>query len=112
MLSSQAKNKILAGAVAIITASGAVWGASLKMSQEEQEKVRKSLDATPEEKINSLLLARENLVAKREMLEKQIKGIEARQAEKAELVRQKEQYQKQQQSTQGYGYQSPNDKQR
>ncbi|GBF61472.1 hypothetical protein TMEN_3971 [Trichophyton mentagrophytes] len=80
------------------------------MSQEEQERVRKSLDATPEEKINSLLLARENLVAKREMLEKQIKGIEARQAEKAGLVRQKEQYQKQQQSTQGY--QSPNDGQR
>lgn len=37
MLSSQAKNKVLAGAVAVITASGAVWGASLKMSQEEQE---------------------------------------------------------------------------
>ncbi|EFQ97186.1 hypothetical protein MGYG_00229 [Nannizzia gypsea CBS 118893] len=110
MLSSQAKNKILAGAVAVITASGAVWGASLKMNQEEQERVQRSLDATPEEKINSLLLARENLVAKRGMLENQIKGIEARQAEKAELIRQKEQYQQQQRTPREY--QSPNDKQR
>lgn len=51
------------------------------------------MEATPEEKINTLMVVRENLVAKRAMLEQQIKGIETRQAEKAELLRQKGQYQ-------------------
>ncbi|EEQ30238.1 hypothetical protein McanMca71_002263 [Microsporum canis] len=83
----------MAGAVAIITASGAIWGASLKMGHEEQKRIQQSMEATPEEKINTLMVVRENLVAKRAMLEQQIKGIETRQAEKAELLRQKGQYQ-------------------
>ncbi|KAM5475107.1 hypothetical protein MauCBS54593_001579 [Microsporum audouinii] len=83
----------MAGAVAIITASGTIWGANLKMGHEEQKRIQQSMEATPEEKINTLMVVRENLVAKRAMLEQQIKGIETRQAEKAELLRQKGQYQ-------------------
>ncbi|KAK2845247.1 hypothetical protein FQN49_005907 [Arthroderma sp. PD_2] len=95
-ISTQAKNKIMTGAVAIITATGAIWGANLKMNQDEQQRIQRNIAATPEEKINTLLVVRENLVAKRAILEQQIKGIEARQADKAELSRQKELYQQQQ----------------
>lgn len=35
--SLQVRNKIMAGAVAIITASGTIWGANLKMGHEEQK---------------------------------------------------------------------------
>ncbi|KAK2746521.1 hypothetical protein FQN57_003147 [Myotisia sp. PD_48] len=80
--SSRARTVLLTGSVAVITATGALWGASMKMDQEAKQRVKQEQQATPEEKINALIAVRDRLVVKRNTLEEQIRSIDARQADK------------------------------
>ncbi|OJK02078.1 hypothetical protein ASPACDRAFT_40899 [Aspergillus aculeatus ATCC 16872] len=70
----------LAGAVICITISGTLFGASQKSQHQFQQKVQeqKALEPTIDERITGLRGMRENLMAKKELVEKQLQNLEAR----------------------------------
>ncbi|ORY18858.1 hypothetical protein BCR34DRAFT_473064 [Clohesyomyces aquaticus] len=74
---------ILTGGIAAITAIGAYTGASLKGNQEVIKEKKKLLEATPEERIAQLELARSELVAKKHGIEIKIANLAARRQAKA-----------------------------
>lgn len=63
---------IMTGAVAAVTITGTIYGAGLKGDQEIKQKKREILQATPEERIAQLEVARAELVLKKNEMERKI----------------------------------------
>lgn len=72
----------MTGAVTAITVTGTIFGAGLNEDIEGRKRRKKSHEATPEEQIATLEMARADLVSKKNELEKKIiKFRERRQKE-------------------------------
>ncbi|WEW61426.1 hypothetical protein PRK78_006916 [Emydomyces testavorans] len=69
---------LVTGALSVAVASGALYGASLKMSREAQQEAQKRENLTSQEKIDALLAVKQELVRKKQALETQIREIEER----------------------------------
>ncbi|KAF7595021.1 hypothetical protein BBP40_007622 [Aspergillus hancockii] len=69
---------ILTAAVTSITIAGTLYGASIKTEKEVTQTAQKTREATIDERIASLRGARENLAAKKELVERQIHDLDAR----------------------------------
>ncbi|KAK2791601.1 hypothetical protein FQN52_004792 [Onygenales sp. PD_12] len=78
-LSPKARRIILTAGVTIITITGSMYGARLKMDQDAKKDAEKQQLATPAEKIQALQTVRDELVLRRTGLEKQIRDVKARQ---------------------------------
>ncbi|KAL3473493.1 hypothetical protein BJX99DRAFT_261280 [Aspergillus californicus] len=70
------KRMVLTGAVTAVTIAGTLYGAGLKTNQEVSQKVKKSREITLDERITSLQGMRQNLVAKKDLVEKQIRDLD------------------------------------
>ncbi|KAI1959073.1 hypothetical protein LOZ58_004781 [Ophidiomyces ophidiicola] len=68
--------------MAAAVASGALYGASLKMTQDAKQNIQKRQALSEQEKIDALLGVRAGLMQKKETLEQQIRDIEERQSRK------------------------------
>ncbi|RMJ22839.1 hypothetical protein PHISP_06289 [Aspergillus sp. HF37] len=69
---------VLTGAVTIITITGTIYGAQLKMQQDVTQVNQKSREATIDERIETLRATRQSLSSKKNMVEKQIRDLDAR----------------------------------
>jgi len=69
---------IWTGAIASVTATGAWYGAGLKIQRDVKLDVQKRRESTPAEKIEQLETQRGGLVAKRIGLEKKLREVELR----------------------------------
>ncbi|KAL4782697.1 hypothetical protein BJX76DRAFT_358666 [Aspergillus varians] len=72
------KRFVLAGAVTATTIAGTLYGAGLKTEREVAQHVQKAREITLDERIASLQSTRQNLVGKKELVEKQIHDLEAK----------------------------------
>ncbi|KAL2871501.1 uncharacterized protein BJX67DRAFT_163080 [Aspergillus lucknowensis] len=72
------KHLVLAGAVTTVTIAGTLYGAGLKTEREVAQKVRKSREVTLDERIAALRDMRRNLIAKKELVEKQMLDLDSR----------------------------------
>ncbi|KAL2830262.1 hypothetical protein BDW59DRAFT_158591 [Aspergillus cavernicola] len=72
------KRFVLAGAVTTITIAGTLYGAGLKTEKEVSQKTQKSREITLEERIASLRDTRQNLIAKKDLVEKQIRDLDTK----------------------------------
>ncbi|KAI9369412.1 hypothetical protein BJX61DRAFT_545596 [Aspergillus egyptiacus] len=72
------KRLILTGAVTAITIAGTLYGAGLKTEQEASQKIQKSREVSLDERIAHLRDMRQNLVAKKDLVEKQIRDLDAK----------------------------------
>ncbi|KAB8201119.1 hypothetical protein P875_00076140 [Aspergillus parasiticus SU-1] len=79
MASTQkARRLILTTAVVSITIAGTLYGAGIKTEQEVTQTVQKKEEASIDERIASLRGMRQNLAAKKELVERQINDLDAR----------------------------------
>lgn len=78
MASQQTRRIVWTGSIAAITATGAWYGAGLKIKSEHKQEVQRRREASPTEKIAQLEESRGALVAKRLGLEKKIHELEMR----------------------------------
>ncbi|KAH7090350.1 hypothetical protein FB567DRAFT_589750 [Paraphoma chrysanthemicola] len=69
---------IMTGAVAAVTITGTIYGATLKSEQDVKQEKKRILEATPEERIEQLELARRDLVAKKTEMERKIAAFHER----------------------------------
>ncbi|KAJ0424335.1 hypothetical protein BJY00DRAFT_260994 [Aspergillus carlsbadensis] len=69
---------VLAGAVTAITIAGTLYGAGLKTEQEVAQKAQKSREVTIDERIAVLRDLRQNLVGKKDLVEKQMHDLDAK----------------------------------
>ncbi|CBX93036.1 predicted protein [Plenodomus lingam JN3] len=76
---------ILTGAVAAITVTGSIYGATLKSDIEVHKRRKQILEATPEEQIETLDIARAQLVSKKNELERKIEGFRERRLREKEI---------------------------
>ncbi|KAJ5143486.1 uncharacterized protein N7515_002273 [Penicillium bovifimosum] len=76
------KRLVLTAAVVSITITGTLYGAGLKTDQEISETVKKRQESTFDEQFKALQDMRSNLVARRGILENQIRDLDARVLEK------------------------------
>ncbi|KAI4727569.1 hypothetical protein E4T49_04633 [Aureobasidium sp. EXF-10728] len=67
---------VLTGSIAAVTATGAWYGAGLKMKQDIKQEQQKAAEATPLQQITELETYRANLVQKKIMLDKKIEELE------------------------------------
>ncbi|KAB8231918.1 hypothetical protein BDV23DRAFT_161040 [Aspergillus alliaceus] len=74
----KARRFILAAAVTSITIAGTLYGAGIKTEKEVTQSVQKTREATIDERIESLRSTRQNLAAKKELVERQIRDLDAR----------------------------------
>ncbi|KAF5865258.1 hypothetical protein ETB97_004841 [Aspergillus alliaceus] len=74
----KARRFILAAAVTSITIAGTLYGAGIKTEKEVTQSVQKTREATIDERIESLRSTRQNLSAKKELVERQIRDLDAR----------------------------------
>lgn len=74
----KARRFILAAAVTSITIAGTLYGAGIKTEKEVTQTVQKTREATIDERIESLRSTRQNLAAKKELVERQIRDLDAR----------------------------------
>ncbi|BCR89663.1 uncharacterized protein ACHE_50861S [Aspergillus chevalieri] len=72
------KRMVLAGAVTAITIAGTLYGAGLKTNQEVAQTVQKTREITLDERIADLRQTRQNLMSKKELVEKQIRDLDMR----------------------------------
>ncbi|KAL1600111.1 hypothetical protein SLS59_006185 [Nothophoma quercina] len=92
---------IMTGAVAAITVTGTIYGAGLKSDQDVKRERRRYQQASPEEIISQLQIARDDLVVKKNELERKIAGFhEKKKLKEIEAQRQQQQAQQQQQQQQ------------
>lgn len=75
---------IMTGAVAAVTITGTIYGASLKGDREVIQKQKQILQATPEERIAQLEIAREELVLRKNEMQRKIDNFKARRAREKE----------------------------
>ncbi|GAB1197093.1 hypothetical protein BDV32DRAFT_128548 [Aspergillus pseudonomiae] len=78
MASQKARRVILTTAVVSITIAGTLYGAGIKTEQEVTQTVQQKQEATIDERIASLRGMRENLAAKKELVERQMLDLDAR----------------------------------
>ncbi|KAL4817729.1 hypothetical protein BDW67DRAFT_183528 [Aspergillus spinulosporus] len=80
ILSSPQKVKklVLTGAVTAVTIAGTLYGAGLKTQQEVSQQTQKAREITLDERIASLQSTRQVLVGKKELVEKQMRDLDAR----------------------------------
>ncbi|KAG9185738.1 hypothetical protein G6011_07069 [Alternaria panax] len=78
---------IMTGAVAAITITGTIYGAGLKGQQDVKQQKRQILEATPEERIAQLEVARAELVLKKNEMERKMGQIAERRRAKEEALR-------------------------
>ncbi|MCJ1485757.1 hypothetical protein MMC06_005932 [Schaereria dolodes] len=71
---------ILTASVAAITATGAWYGAGLKVTQERKKEVAVFQQITSPERISQLESAKEGLMVRKKGLEKKIRELEGRQS--------------------------------
>ncbi|KAJ5965051.1 uncharacterized protein N7479_004927 [Penicillium vulpinum] len=76
------KRLILTTAVVSITITGTLYGAGIKTNQEIAETVKKRQESTFDEQTKALQNMRSNLIARRGILENQIRDLDARVLEK------------------------------
>ncbi|RJE22842.1 hypothetical protein PHISCL_04828 [Aspergillus sclerotialis] len=69
---------VLTGAVTAITIAGTLYGASMKMQQEVTEVNQKRREATIDEQIEYLRSTRQNLSMKKDLVQQQIRDLDAR----------------------------------
>jgi len=97
---------IMTGSVAAITAAGTIYGAGLKTDQDVKKERKRYQEAPPEEVIAQLQIARDNLVLKKNEMERKIAGfhekkrIKELEALKLQEDRRQQQQQKQEQKQQ------------
>ncbi|KAL6239523.1 hypothetical protein BDW75DRAFT_236433 [Aspergillus navahoensis] len=72
------KRLVLTGAVTAVTIAGTLYGAGLKTQQEVSQHTQKAREITLDERIASLQSTRQVLVGKKELVEKQIRDLDAR----------------------------------
>ncbi|KAL4794359.1 hypothetical protein BDV19DRAFT_390197 [Aspergillus venezuelensis] len=72
------KKLVLTGAVTAITIAGTLYGAGLKTEQEVKQHTQKVREITIDERIASLQNQRAGLVGKRELVERQMRDLDAR----------------------------------
>ncbi|OGM40459.1 hypothetical protein ABOM_010919 [Aspergillus bombycis] len=78
MASQKARRLILTTAVVSITIAGTLYGAGIKTEKEVTQTVQQKREATIDERIASLRGMRENLAAKKELVERQMHDLDAR----------------------------------
>jgi len=78
MASQQTRRIVWTGSIAAITATGAWYGAGLKIKKEHKQEIQRIREATPAEKIAQLEQSKGALIAKRMGLEKKIHELEMR----------------------------------
>ncbi|KAJ6087873.1 hypothetical protein PENARI_c027G06666 [Penicillium arizonense] len=76
------KRLILTAAVTSITITGTLYGAGIKTNQEIAETAKQRQESTFDEQMKALQGMRSNLTARRGILEKQIRDLDARMLEK------------------------------
>ncbi|KGO69736.1 hypothetical protein PITC_054030 [Penicillium italicum] len=76
------KRLVLTTAVVSITITGTLYGAGLKTNQEIAETVKQRQEATFDEQTKALQGMRSNLIARRGILENQIRDLDTRMLEK------------------------------
>ncbi|KAJ5412712.1 hypothetical protein N7465_005017 [Penicillium sp. CMV-2018d] len=76
------KRLILTTAVVSITITGTLYGAGLKTNQEIAETAKQRQESTFDEQTKALQGMRSNLVARRGIIENQIRDLDARMLEK------------------------------
>ncbi|KEQ72737.1 hypothetical protein M436DRAFT_82018 [Aureobasidium namibiae CBS 147.97] len=69
---------VLTGSIAAVTATGAWYGAGLKMKQDINQEKQKAAIATPLDQITELETYRANLMQKKIMLDKKIQELEVK----------------------------------
>ncbi|KAH6618778.1 hypothetical protein C7974DRAFT_416128 [Boeremia exigua] len=74
---------IMTGAVASITVAGTIYGAGLKSDQELKKERKRYQQASPEEIISHLQIARDNLVLKKNEVERKIASFHEKKKAKA-----------------------------
>jgi cell division protein FtsX len=85
---------IMTGAVAAITVTGTLYGAGLKTDQEVKQERKRYQQASPEEIISQLQIARDDLVMKKNELERKIAGFhEKKKVKELEALKQQQQVQ-------------------
>ncbi|KAF2622674.1 hypothetical protein BU25DRAFT_300362, partial [Macroventuria anomochaeta] len=67
---------IMTGAVAAITVTGTIYGAGLKTDREVKQERKRYQQATPEEIISQLEIARDDLMMKKKEMERKIAGFQ------------------------------------
>ncbi|KAL3460622.1 hypothetical protein BJX64DRAFT_290100 [Aspergillus heterothallicus] len=72
------KRLVLTGAVTCITIAGTLYGAGLKTEKEVAQQVQKSREITIDERIAGLRELRQNLVGKKDLVEKQMHDLNAK----------------------------------
>ncbi|CBF78120.1 uncharacterized protein ANIA_11630 [Aspergillus nidulans FGSC A4] len=72
------KKLVLTGAVTAVTITGTLYGAGLKTQQEVSQQTQKAREITLDERIASLQSTRQVLVGKKELVEKQMRDLDAR----------------------------------
>ncbi|KAF2029040.1 hypothetical protein EK21DRAFT_113262 [Setomelanomma holmii] len=75
---------IMTGAVAAVTITGTIYGATLKSEQDVKKQKKIVLEATPEERIEQLELARRDLVVKKTEMERKIATFHERRRAKGQ----------------------------
>ncbi|OJJ04847.1 hypothetical protein ASPVEDRAFT_54944 [Aspergillus versicolor CBS 583.65] len=76
------KRLVLAGAVTATTIAGTLYGAGIKTEREVAQHVQKTREITLDERIESLRNTRQNLASKKELVEKQMRDLEAKAEER------------------------------
>ncbi|KZZ90652.1 hypothetical protein AAP_03747 [Ascosphaera apis ARSEF 7405] len=74
--------KLLTGGMTVAIITGSLYGAGLKSRSEQNQKAEKERQQSPAEALNVLQIARDELVVKRNRLEKQIQNVKIRQAKR------------------------------
>ncbi|KAL4746702.1 hypothetical protein BDW72DRAFT_197445 [Aspergillus terricola var. indicus] len=72
------KKLVLTGAVTAVTIAGTLYGAGLKTQQEVSQQTQTAREITVDERIASLQSTRQVLVSKKELVEKQMRDLDAR----------------------------------
>ncbi|KAL2844999.1 hypothetical protein BJY01DRAFT_184724 [Aspergillus pseudoustus] len=72
------KRLVLSGAVTVITIAGTLYGAGLKTEKEVAKQIQRSREVTIDERIAALRDLRQNLVGKKDLVEKQIHDLDAK----------------------------------
>ncbi|KAJ6008684.1 hypothetical protein N7499_001265 [Penicillium canescens] len=76
------KRLILTAAVTSITITGTLYGAGIKTNQEIAETAKQRQESTFDEQMKALQGMRSNLTARKGIIEKQIRDLDARMLEK------------------------------
>ncbi|BCS02908.1 uncharacterized protein AKAW2_61172S [Aspergillus luchuensis] len=69
---------VLTGAVTVITIAGSLYGAGIKTGQQVTQQAQKTQEVTIDDRIDGLRSMRQNLVSKKELVEKQLRDLDVK----------------------------------